>query len=126
MNDLSALETSLLFRPVGPQELALIAESGFTRFPPRLEGQPFFYPVQNEEYAAQIARDWNAKNPSIGAGFVTRFRVRIEFLSRYELKTVGSTIHKEYWIPADELAELNRNIVGKIEVVAEFRPPQYQ
>ena len=27
----------------------------------------------------------------------------------------------EYWIPADDLAELNANIVGAIEVVAEYR-----
>lgn len=126
MNDSTADETTVLFRPVGPQELALIEQTGFTRFPPRLEGQPFFYPVQNEEYASQIAREWNANNPAIGAGFVTRFHVRAEFLSRYEMKTVGSAIHKEYWIPADELPEFNRNIVGKIEIVAEFRPPRDQ
>ena len=26
----------------------------------------------------------------------------------------------EYWIPAEELADFNRNIVGQIEVIAEF------
>jgi hypothetical protein len=117
------IQTTVLFRPVGPQELALIEESGFSQFPPRLAGQPYFYPVQNEEYAIQIARDWNAKNPAIGAGFVTRFRVRTEYLARFDVKTVGSAIHKEYWIPAEELSEFNRNIIGKIEVIAEFRGP---
>jgi len=112
--------TTVLFRPVGPNELALIRNSNFTQFPPRLEGQPYFYPVLNEEYAAQIARDWNAKDPNIGAGFVTRFRVRSEFLSRFAVRTVGGSIHKEYWIPAEELPEFNRNIVGKVEVIAEF------
>ena len=29
-----------------------------------------FYPVMNEEYAIQIARDWNL--PASGSGFVTR------------------------------------------------------
>lgn len=109
-----------LFRPVGPQELALIEESGFSEFPPRLEGQPYFYPVQNEECATQIARDWNATNAAIGAGFVTRFRIQSDYLTQFELKTVGSAIHKEYWIPAEKLPEFNRNIVGKIEVTAEF------
>jgi hypothetical protein len=117
---------TVLFRPVGPKELALIEASNFSEFPPRLEGQPYFYPVQNEEYAAQIAREWNARNPAIGAGFVTRFRVRTEYLRKFELKTVGSAIHKEYWIPADELPEFNRNIVGKIEVVEEFKAPPNQ
>jgi hypothetical protein len=117
---------TVLFRPVGPKELALIEASNFSEFPPRLEGQPYFYPVQNEEYATQIAREWNARNPAIGAGFVTRFRVRTGYLRKFELKTVGSAIHKEYWIPADELPEFNRNIVGKIEVVAEFKAPPNQ
>lgn len=114
------IETTVLFRPVGPQELALIERSGFREFPPRLEGQQYFYPVLNEEYATQIARDWNAKNPAIGSGFVTRFRVRTAYLARFEPKKVGSAIHKEYWIPATELPEFNRNILGKIEIVATF------
>jgi hypothetical protein len=54
-------------------------------------------------------------------GYVTRFRVRNEYLQRYEIQTVGSSIHQEYWIPAEELEEFNRNIVGKIEVLAEYR-----
>jgi hypothetical protein len=36
------------------------------------------------------------------------------------VKQVGSSIHKELWIPAEELEELNQNIIGKIEVIAEF------
>jgi len=28
----------------------------------------------------------------------------------------------EYWIPAEDLEELNSNIVGRIDVVEEFRP----
>jgi len=112
-------ETTVLFRPVGAKELELIRESEFTAFPPRLLEQPIFYPVLNEEYAVQIARDWNAKHD--GVGYVTRFRVRNEYLSRYEVQTVGSSLHREYWIPADDLASFNDNIVGKIELVAEFR-----
>ncbi|HXX15293.1 MAG TPA: hypothetical protein VEJ47_10370 [Candidatus Eremiobacteraceae bacterium] len=88
---------------------------------PRLPGQPIFYPVLNEEYAVQIARDWNAKDPSRKAGFVTKFRVRKDYLSRFEVHTVGSSIHREYWIPAEELPNFNANIVGKIEIIAEFR-----
>lgn len=55
-------ETMVLFRPVDENELNLIAESGFRDFPPRLPGQPIFYPVLNEAYATQIARDWNARD----------------------------------------------------------------
>jgi hypothetical protein len=108
-----------LFRPVGPKELELIAASGWKEFPPRLPGQPIFYPVTNEAYAIQIARDWNVKES--GAGFVTKFAVRAEYLSRFRTEKVGGAIHTEYWIPAEDLAEFNSNIVGAIEVTAEFR-----
>ena len=114
-------ETTILFRPVGQKELDLIRESGFTVFPLRLPEQPIFYPVLNEDYARQIARDWNAKMNEPKVGHVTRFAVRTEFLQRYEIKKVGGSIHQEYWIPTEELAEFNENIVGPIEVVAEYR-----
>ena len=110
--------TTTLFRPTGSQELALILESGHTAFPPRLFWQPIFYPVLNEDYATQIARDWNARDGN--SGYVTRFQVKTDFLQRYEVHQVGSAIHLEYWIPAEDLEEFNRNIVGKIEVIAEF------
>ena len=113
-------QTTTLFRPVGLEEFDLIRASGFTSFPPRLPEQPIFYPVLNEDYARQIARDWNAKRNASKVGYVTRFAVRSEFLQRYEIQTVGGVVHQEYWIPAEELAEFNRNIVGSIEVVAEY------
>ncbi len=117
-------ETTILYRPVGPKELALIAASGFREFPPRLPEQPIFYPVLNEEYARQIARDWNVKDS--GAGYVTRFALGKEFASRYPVQTVGGSVHKELWIPAEELALMNQNIVGLIEVIAEFRAEMRQ
>ena len=110
--------TRTLYRPVGPAELELIRESGWREFPPRLPDQPIFYPVLNKSYAAQIARDWNVK--ASGAGFVTRFEVDAGYLARFEEQTVGGSIHKELWVPAEELAEFNAHIVGTIEVVEEF------
>jgi len=115
-----SVKTTTLYRPVGPKELALIAASGFREFPPRLPQQPIFYPVLNEEYARQIARDWNVKDS--GAGFVTRFAVETGFLAKYPEQKVGGAIHKELWIPAEDLAEMNRNIVGLIEIIAEYKP----
>jgi hypothetical protein len=111
-------EKVTLYRPVGPKELELIRASGNRAFPPRLPEQPIFYPVLNEGYAVQIARDWNAKDS--GAGYVTKFRVRKEFISKYPVQQAGNSSHKEYWIPAEELAAFNENIVGEIEVIAEF------
>lgn len=115
------METTVLYRPVGSKELALIKESGNRAFPPRLPEQPIFYPVLNEAYATQIARDWNAKYNQEKVGYVTRFHVSSEFLRRYEVKVVGGREHEEYWIPAEELEEFNRQIVGEIEVIAEYR-----
>ena len=113
---------TILYRPVGRKELELIRDSGFRAFPPRLPGQPFFYPVLNEDYAVQIARDWNTKDEASGyEGYVLKFEIRTEFLSRYEVHVVGDTTHGEYWIPAGELEEFNRNIAGKIEVIRRFR-----
>ncbi len=107
-----------LYRPVGPTELALIEASGWREFPPRLPEQPIFYPVLNEEYATQIARGWNVRES--GAGFVTRFHVDADYISRYQVRTVGASLHKELWVPAEDLQELNRHIIGLIEVIAEF------
>lgn len=107
-----------LYRPTGPEELALVADSDWKRWPPRLPEQPIFYPVTNEAYAREIAERWNVKES--GSGFVTRFAVRRAFLDRYERQVVGASHHEEYWVPAEDLEALNDAIVGKIEVVASF------
>lgn len=110
--------TTTLFRPVGPKELALIEQSNWTKFPPRLPEQPIFYPVMNEAYAAQIAKDWNVKFS--GSGFVTKFEVNSDYLSKFEVQNVGGKIHAELWVPAEELDEFNNHIVGKIEITQSF------
>lgn len=112
-------ETTILYRPVGPKELELIAASGFREFPPRLPEQPMFYPVLNEAYAADISRKWNVRD--YGVGYVTRFLVRQDFLAKYPVRIVGDSSCQELWIPAEELPELNANIIGLIAVTAEFR-----
>ena len=117
--------TITLYRPVGQKELDLIRESGWTAFPPRLSFQPIFYPVLSQEYAARIARDWNTRDAASDyVGYVTRFEVSADYLSRYAVETVGSREHREYWIPAEELAEFNANILGKIEVIETFTAEQ--
>ena len=112
-------EITTLYRPVGKEELDLIVENGYLAFPPRLPEQPIFSPVITEEYAVQIARDWNSLRE--GVGYVTRFQVQTNYLKNHELHTVGGSEHQEYWIPAERLADFNRSIVGKIEIIREFR-----
>jgi hypothetical protein len=113
------MKTQMLYRPVGSAELALIEASGWKEFPQRLPEQPIFYPVLEEEYATQIARDWNTRDG--GTGYVLRFQVESDYLSKYTIQTAGSRVHREYWIPAEELCELNRHIVGLIEIVSQFK-----
>ena len=113
--------TITLFRPTGQLELDLIAASGFRAFPPRLPEQPIFYPVLNEAYATQIARDWNTRHNNPPVGYVTRFEVDASYLDRFDVQIVGGSQHSEYWIPAEDLDQFNRHIVGLIEVIAEFR-----
>lgn len=112
------MTTTTLWRPVGPAELALIEQSGMTAFPPRLPEQPIFYPVTTEDYAIKIARDWNV--PESGAGYVTRFAVRSDYLAAYRVEEAGGRAHREYWIPAEDLATFNDAIVGVIEVTHQF------
>jgi len=113
-----SIETTILYRPVGPKELELIEDAEWKRFPKRLIEQPIFYPVTNEEYAIQIARDWNV--PASGSGYVTKFAVSTKYIERFEIQNVGGPIHNELWVPAEELEEFNDHIVGLIEVTKSF------
>jgi hypothetical protein len=115
---MSMTETITLWRPVGPKELEFIRAAEMLAFPPRLLEQPIFYPVLSEDYAIKIARDWNV--PASGAGYVTRFEVRADFLSAYEVRDAGGRSHREYWIPAEDLPTFNAAIVGRIEAAAAF------
>lgn len=110
----------ILYRPVGTKELDLIRQSGWTRYPPRLPDQPIFYPVLEEEYAQEIARDWNAKYNDDRRGYVTRFEIEDGFVQRYEVHTVGAARHRELWVPAGEQEEFQRHFIGKIQVIGEY------
>ncbi len=109
----------VMYRPTGPNELALVEATGFRRWPPRLPEQPIFYPVTNERYAMEIATRWNVKDS--GVGYVTRFRVRKEIVDGYAVQKVGGAHHTEWWVPAEELEAFNDAIVGQIEVIGEYR-----
>lgn len=117
--DVGVTSTLTLWRPVGPEELALVEATGWRRWPPRLPDQPIFYPVLNEDYATTIARDWNV--PASGVGYVTRFEIDAFYGEQFDVHQVGGNTILELWVPAEDLKEFNDHIVGLIEVVAEFR-----
>lgn len=100
--------TKTLYRPVGNDEFKLIQDANFKKFPPRLPEQPIFYPVCNLIYAKNIATKWNK------SGHIVDFNIADDFISKYETHIVGSSIHEEYWIPAEDLEEFNTNIIGSI------------
>ncbi|MDR2954316.1 MAG: hypothetical protein LBV43_04470 [Prevotella sp.] len=110
-----------LYRPIGLKELQLIIGLDFKAFPPRLEWQPIFYPVLNQEYAEQIAEKWNTNDEFSGyCGIVTKFDLPTDYLQKYEVHNVGGFIHNELWVPAEDLDEFNSQIIGSIEIVKVF------
>ncbi len=115
-----------LFRPVGFYELRLIRDAEYRAFPSRLPHQPIFYPVLNEAYAVQIARDWNTKDAASGyMGAVTAFDLAVDYLAQFKVQIVGSSEHQELWIPAEQLDEFNQQIIGQIRVLAAFYGEQF-
>lgn len=114
----------ILYRPVGKTELKLIEQAKWLAFPPRLPEQPIFYPVLTLDYAVKIARDWNAKDPASGfEGYVVKFTVDPWVTERYPVQRAGGSRHEELWVPAEELADFNQHIVGRIEVIESFIRP---
>jgi hypothetical protein len=121
------MSTITLYRPVGQKELDLVRESGYKKFPPRLDWQPIFYPVMNQGYAAQIARDWNTNDEFSGyAGYVLAFDLPATILDRYPVQNVGGEMHNELWVPANELEEFNTLIIGEIRLVESFYGEKYK
>ena len=111
----------ILYRPVGQAEYDLIAQSGFTRFPPRLPEQPIFYPVLTRQYAHEIAEKWNTRYADSGyRGYVTEFFVDDAFIARYPVQIAGASYHRELWVPAEDLEEFNRHIIGRIRIIEEL------
>ena len=108
----ASAEIVTLWRPTGQEEIDLVAASGWRAWPPRLPGQPIFYPVLNRWYAEKITREWNV--PRGGIGYVTRFDVRKDYLDQFPVQQAGGRDVLEYWIPAERLEEFNANITGAI------------
>lgn len=104
-----------LYRPVGFKEMCLILDTENRCFPPRLASQPIFYPVLNVDYATEIAQKWNTTDRSSGyVGYITEFQIDDNYISSAEIHTVGSSIHQEFWIPAESLDEFNKHITKSI------------
>lgn len=115
----------ILWRPVGMREMALVFEAGMRAFPPRLPEQPIFYPVLVEAYADQIASTWNTAEEPF-AGYVLEMEIPDGFAARYAAQTVGAAMHRELWVPAEDLAEFNRQMTRPIAVRRAFFGPRFR
>ncbi|WP_420385977.1 hypothetical protein [Roseivirga sp.] len=113
------MNTTTLYRPVNQAELDLIKASGWNAFPPRLPEQPIFYPVMNFQYAEDISKKWNVD--AYGIGYIVKWEMDSAYLSRFNVENVGGSHHNELWVPAEELEEFNSKIIGKIELIAEYK-----
>lgn len=113
--------TKTVYRPVGEKEMILIIENNYQKFPPRLEWQPIFYPVLDENYASEIAEKWNTRDEAGNyLGFVTQFEVLEDEINKYPTQNVGAKTHNELWVPSENLEDFNQAIVGRIEVIKVF------
>jgi hypothetical protein len=114
-----------LWRPVGLTEMGLVFDSNMRRFPPRLPEQPIFYPVLTQSYASDIASGWNVRDAP-HAGYVLRFELAEDYASKFDVHVVGASVHRELWIPAEELDETNDQIIGPIRVEQAFFGPDFR
>ncbi|WP_410812223.1 hypothetical protein [Micromonospora sp. 067-2] len=89
----------------------------FLVLPPRLDS--------TAELLAESARRRGlaVEVPAEDVGHVTRFDAARSYLDRYEVHQAGGRDVLEYWIPAEELTDLNAHIVGAIMQEAEYRSP---
>ena len=121
------MKNTTLYRPVGLKEMELIAELYYKAFPPRLNWQPIFYPVLNQEYAKEIAFKWNTRDEFSGyCGIVTSFEVEEKYLNQFKIENVGGEIHNELWIPSEELENFNSHIQGEINITTAFFGNQFE
>jgi hypothetical protein len=116
----NAGQTVPLWRAAGPAELDLVAAARWRAWPPA-HGQPDFAAALSREYAAKTARQLHV--PRAGAGYVTQFEVRADFLRGYPVRQAGGPGEQEYQVPAADLAGLNASIVGAIREESRYFGP---
>ena len=115
----------ILFRPIGANELGLIAKSGFRRFPPRLAENPAFCPVAAFDDARRVAELSKTRDQKSGfAGFVIRFEVADDYVQRLAARTSRGS-DSGFQVPPNELENLNSHLVGRIEVVRRYFGERY-
>lgn len=111
-----------LYVALTPGQLAELVKTEWRDLSPAFADQRHLYLKLTRDYAELIARHWHAAQ--YGAGYVARLRVRRSSLQRFPLQSIAYDAHREYRVPVTELPALNRQIVGRIQIVAAFAPPR--
>ena len=58
---------------------------------------------------------------------MTVFNVDAAFVARYDVQVAGSgKMHRELWVPADELAAFDTHIDGRIRVASSFYGERFE
>lgn len=112
-------ELITLYKPLTPQQLAVVITSGWRTFVPEFPEQTHFFAKLHQRYAELIARMWCVSQYS--AGYVAVFEVEDWFIGQYDIVTIAYEEHREYQIPIEDLDSLNRHIVGPIDVISAFQ-----
>ncbi|SFL07672.1 hypothetical protein SAMN03159341_10387 [Paenibacillus sp. 1_12] len=116
-----------LYRPVGLYEMQLILNRGLKGFPPRLPEQPNFYSVLSKHYAEQMAMNWNTDDAQSGfSGFVTEWDMNESYINKLDRQIVGTALHEELWVPAEQLPRFNTQIQGAIRLIDVYYGSQYK
>jgi hypothetical protein len=115
-------DTIALYKSLSPLQLEAVIQSGWRGFATEGPKQQYFYPKLHQHYAESLARQWDAVQSS--AGYVVEFTMPVDFMSRYNIQTIGYAEHSEYRIPVADLAWFNSHIAGRITLVSTFRQPE--
>jgi hypothetical protein len=59
-------------------------------------------------------------------GFILLKPDEDDYVKQFEVRVVGGQIHQELWIPAEELEQFNRHIIGRITVEAAYYGENFQ
>ena len=118
----------ILYRPVGLNELTLIAQAGYRSFPAQLAEPPIDYPILNLDYADHLAKDVKTKDLDAGfAGFVAEFEISEQYARQFAVKSFGiRRRHRELLVPIEEFHNFNTRILGHIKVVAAYYGKQFR
>lgn len=112
---------------MGLPELAQALDADAKAFPDRSPERPTFVLALSFEHAQRLASERHPAEAASGfAGFVADFDLDADYARRLEVRLVGEPVqHREIWLPADRLRELNTQLRSRIRTRAAFYGPAF-